>query len=1239
LEGRTLLNAGALDPTFGAGGKVLTDFTGSLDSSAQVVLRQTDGKLVVAGPAGNGVSSEIAMARYNADGSPDNSFGVGGQVTTAVGSDFTGPGGAALLPDGKILVAGSETNPQNAFVLARYGPDGKPDPSFGTGGILVAPLPSVNGSVNQPVGLVVQPDGRLLVAAPASGIINARGFQFPISGFVLARYNADGSADNGFGTGGQVADIEQGGLPIHALALQSDSKILLALYESSGIGNVDKLVVRRLNPGGDPDTSFGNSGTFTSSLSNFIDPPALTIQSDRKIVIGGGFELARLNPDGTVDSSFGNSGLVVTSFGANPIPTPAHLITQPDGKLLVAGGRANATGSTFVLARYSMSGTLDTSFGMAGIQTTGFGPGDSAANDLLLAGTQIVVAGRVGVGGTHDFGLARYNADGSLDTGFGTGGKVTTDFTGPLDSHVGAAVLQADGKVVVVGGASNGVSASFALARYNPDGTLDSHFGNGGQILAHPGPDPFNEATAVALQPGGNIVVAGTSLVYGGQAANTVLVRYTPDGRLDPSFGKAGTVIVPSANVVVRLIVLPDGKLMLGGPGHTLSRFNADGSVDTTFANNGQADLSVGDLVGLVVQSDGSIVSAGSGFTVARNAPDGPPDPNFGPGRMDGSTSAQFMGGSFQVSGIALQANGKSVAVGTASSFTDIGGGATNGQQTLQFGLARFRTDGGLDGGFGTGGQTTVSFGSGFFSTSSPVIEPAATLAIQPNGSLVVAGRVPDNGGADFGLAVLRPDGTLDPTFGSGGIVTTDFGGADNVPAAVVLQGDGNIVVAGSAGNNGRHSFALARYVGNALSDNGQFVAGLYQDLLNRRPDPGAAGFQQSVDAARDQDLTPTAAVVVTSTEARSDLITHYYSQYLGRMPSPAEIGPFVAALQQGVTPEQVQAIIAGSAEYFQHQGGTNDAWLNALYKNVLGRPPDAASQGLLDAVNQGLPRDQAAAFLLGTPEYRSRLVTQVYAADLARMAGPAEINIWLPLLSQPSAGPGQPSADERFVTAVLASAEYFQRQGNTALGWIDGLYGDVLDRTPDPTALANIDGTLFFAAATARQADALAVATSGEYRTNLVAGYYKQLLGRTGSADEINFWVGQLQSGVRDEQVIAAFVASDEYFRNAGGTNAAWLDRAYRDLLGRSRDPQDLGFLNALAGGARRLQVAAAIVTSTEYRQRLVRQFYSTFLGRTGSDAEINGWIPAFEQGARDEDVAVAILSSGEYYHRPHSA
>jgi len=200
---------------------------------------------------------------------------------------------------------------------------------------------------------------------------------------------------------------------------------------------------------------------------------SVALQPDGKIVVagyaGGDFALARYNSDGALDTSFGSGGKVTTDFGGSYHPDGFSVALQPDGKIVVAG----YAGGDFALARYNSDGALDTSFGSGGKVTTDFGGSDAGYSVALQPDGKIVVAGYAGL----DFALARYNSDGALDTSFGTGGKVTTDFSGGRDVGYSVA-LQPDGKIVVAGYAG----VDFALARYNSDGALDTSFGSGGKV-------------------------------------------------------------------------------------------------------------------------------------------------------------------------------------------------------------------------------------------------------------------------------------------------------------------------------------------------------------------------------------------------------------------------------------------------------------------------------------------------------------------------------------------------------------------------------------------------------------------------------------------------------------------------------------------------------------------------------------------------------------------------------------
>ena len=408
--------------------------------------------------------------------------------------------------------------------------------------------------------------------------------------------------------------------------------------------------------------------------------------------------------------------------------------------ILITGAVGLIAGSSALAA----DGDLDGTFGIGGKVTTDFGGGDAAWGVAVQADGKIVAAGNT----FSQFALARYNADGSLDASFGTGGKVTTDFGGAFDTAF-AVAIQADGKIVAAGWASGGSFpvSDFALARYNADGSLDASFGSGGKVttdIAGSG----DQASDVAIQPDGRIVAAGTS------DGRFALARYNPDGSLDGSFGTGGKVTTPVGQ--------------------------------STFGS------------ALLIQVDGKIVAAGTSFmflptgvladfALARYHPDGSPDASFGTG---GTVTTDFGGRRDQAVGMALQADGKLVATGHTAPAT---GGPGD------FALARYDLGGSLDPSFDTDGKVTTDFGGE---------DVATAVAIQADGKIVAAGG--GGPGTDFGLARYGTDGSPDASFGTGGKVTTEFGGFDRV-LDLALQPDGRIVAAGVARDD---DFALARYVG-----------------------------------------------------------------------------------------------------------------------------------------------------------------------------------------------------------------------------------------------------------------------------------------------------------------------------------------------------------------------------------------------------------------------------------------
>lgn len=417
------------------------------------------------------------------------------------------------------------------------------------------------------------------------------------------------------------------------------------------------------------------------------------------------------------------------------------------------------------------------------------------------------------------FHVAAFAAPGDLDATFGAGGKVQTSVG--TEDRGNAMVLQPDGKIVVCGRSRPGaVRFDFALARYNQDGSLDTSFGTGGTVitsLAQPnGAD--DECLALALQPDGKLVAVGSQRSSGGALTATGIIRYNPNGTLDTTFGTGGIVIL-QRGVNNAVVLQPDGKIVVGGGGgdaqlanYQITRLNPNGSPDATFGTGGDVTIDFagsGDGVwALALQPDGKIIAAGrsrvlgddDNFAVARLNPDGSLDPNFGTG---GKAVADFANDTDVGFGVVLQTDGKIIVSGRAKPSTNI----------FDFGLVRFNFDGTIDPTFGTGGRVTTNFFNG--------IDAAYAVKIQSNGKIVAAG-VSGGSSTAFGVARYSPNGSLDTTFGNGGLVETFFEGIDE-GRALQIQPDGKIVVAGTANGGGViGNFALARYLGDTVAPRGR---------------------------------------------------------------------------------------------------------------------------------------------------------------------------------------------------------------------------------------------------------------------------------------------------------------------------------------------------------------------------------------------------------------------------------
>jgi uncharacterized delta-60 repeat protein len=388
---------------------------------------------------------------------------------------------------------------------------------------------------------------------------------------------------------------------------------------------------------------------------------------------------------GSLDPSFGSGGVVTTVIGTGAYLSA--LVAEPDGKLVAAGSSSNGAQDVFTLARYDENGSLDATFGSGGVVTTPIGLTNDAANALVRQPDgKLVVAGQGWDGSRYTFKLARYKANGSLDTSFGTSGAVTTAIN--ENSVAEALVLQPDGKVVAAGYSYDvsAASTAFTLARYNPNGTLDTSFGSGG-IVTTPIGSNGAEAFALLLQPDGKLVAGGYSFLGTGHALT--LARYSPNGTLDAGFGTGGIAKDQGLGFADALVRMPDGNLMVAATFDNiyelaLARFGPNGSLGAVTDVTG---IRAGSYSGarLVLQPDGWLVAAvqtassqaGTQVALARIGEYGGFDPTFGSKGVAESNLGPAPG-QVLLGGLVLQPDGKLVAGGQV------------GTTKPEFALARF---------------------------------------------------------------------------------------------------------------------------------------------------------------------------------------------------------------------------------------------------------------------------------------------------------------------------------------------------------------------------------------------------------------------------------------------------------------------------------------------------------------------------------------------------------------------
>lgn len=369
-----------------------------------------------------------------------------------------------LQTDGKIIAVGlAQVDNSTQLGLARYTSYGQLDLTFGNNGFVATLLGSQQLNAN---ALYIDDSNRSVIVGSATLDDQAH--------LMIARFDSAGVLDTTFGNNGYNFMVVGDGATANGIVRQTDGKFVVA--GATVVQGMPKLVITRFTSTGQLDTSFGDSGFIIVEIGSVASSNAIVLQSDGKIIAGGfsvlnglqSFVLVRVNADGSLDSSFGDGGIVATPTGLGD--AVRSMVIDSNGKITVGG----SSGTNFGLVRYNSDGSVDTSFGSNGIVVKSIGS-YSQINGIVLQQDGLIVAAGYS---DSDFAVARFDVDGFSDPNFGTNGVVTTVLAGSDAAQ--ALVLQSDGKIIAAGSAG----VNYGLVRYNSDGSLDTSFGINGIVIA-----------------------------------------------------------------------------------------------------------------------------------------------------------------------------------------------------------------------------------------------------------------------------------------------------------------------------------------------------------------------------------------------------------------------------------------------------------------------------------------------------------------------------------------------------------------------------------------------------------------------------------------------------------------------------------------------------------------------------------------------------------------------------------
>ena len=812
LESRTLLSAGDLDPTFGSGGKILLpDHNGSVNYSVNTTAVQSDGKILIAGGG--------FLERINTDGSVDTTFGSNGVVTTS----FPGTGAINSLviqSDGKIVFGGTDepdgTAATDQFAVARYNTNGTLDTTFGTGGQVLTPVPGVTQN------------SASLALDPATGQIVAGGmgtyqdpahpsdssYSAPVFDFV--RYNLNGTLDTTLNGTGYVyrelrgAETDINYFDTDAVAVQGDGKVLIGAHFQGD------MAVWRFNVNGTQDSSFGLRGMATvpfqfSDVNDDYDDASVSqilVQPNGQIVLAGprdhgdetrGWVLSRLNSDGSVDALFGNEGIVIPNL---QLPGPSGgisiggLALQSDGKIVVGGVDPSSSYpegyGSFIVLRLFADGSTDSTFHSSDLN---YFTSSSEVNLGLVGATamspdgSIIVAGNVSnnfssfqSGYQSGISVFRLQGDSSAaatssatpanpsgdvpgdpDPTFAFQGRTLLNDPSPvaipsaLTTRVKATTVLPNGQILLagsIGTVGNNGEGQFYLERLNSDGTIDTSFGSGGIVTTSIGPNAF--ATSMLVLSNGQIILGGATddSATAPTNANFAMVRYNANGSVDTTFGSNGIVITdfPGNEEIDSMALSLSGQVIAAGAyflypnvGFDVARYNTNGSLDTTFNGNGMLSYNLGETgsnsfpPAIGVQSDSKIVIGSH------------TNSEFAVYRfnVNGSIDTSFGNAGIATTSGTLSPNVAATSTGAIQGSVTklviqgdgkiVAAGQTN-QITPPYALVRFNSNGSVDRGFASNGGTVISDPNAFVAYQDASFS-LASLLLQANGEIILVGN------------------------------------------------------------------------------------------------------------------------------------------------------------------------------------------------------------------------------------------------------------------------------------------------------------------------------------------------------------------------------------------------------------------------------------------------------------------------------------------------------------------